>query len=186
MGRIVKCCYCKKEEFKDSEETIIQLPNKKYAHKKCYEHAKREAKELDDLVEVIKRIHNISTVPPRFYPFLQDLRNGTNRCQGSQVKKSKQGYRYLIIKKTYEFYEKEIKQSLKYKKIDDINKMLMYSYAIVVNKVDKVRSKMHQEYLDEKANKSKITQSSNNQEEIVIDIKKNKQPQYSWLQEDKK
>ena len=180
MVRMVKCCYCK---IQDTKDNVFQLPNKRYAHQKCYDGVQRDKKELDELVEEIKRIHNIDIIPPRFYPFLQDLRNGTNRCQGSSIKKKKQGYRYLIIKKTYQLYEKEIRKHISYNRIEDVNNMLMYSYAIITNKIDKVRKRLYDEYKANKSQSQKV-EVTENQERIVIDTPTNQKKKYSWLEED--
>lgn len=185
MGRMVKCYYCKKSEDKDKTDLIFQLPNKKYAHIKCYEIQAKENKERDDLIEEIKRIHNIVTIPHSFYPFLQDLRNGTDRCNRSSIKKKKQGYRFLIIKKTYQMYEKTIKDGLRLKKITNEMDKLLYSYAIVTNKIGFVRNKLHQEYLIKQSKEKAIDEPIKNiDEEVKVKINHSSKPTYNWLRKD--
>ena len=182
---MVKCYYCKKSDDKDKTDLIFQLPNKKYVHRKCYDTVVRENKERDDLIEEIKRIHNIVTIPHSFYPFLQDLRNGTDRCKGSSIKKRKQGYRYIIIKKTYQLYEKTIKEGIRTKKITDEMNKLLYSYAIVTNKIGYVRNKLHQEYLIKQSKEKENNIPINNiDEEVEVKVSHSSKPTYNWLRKD--
>lgn len=183
MGRMVKCCYCKKSEDKDNSDKIFQMQNKKYAHHSCYEFTQKEKKELDDLVEAIKEIHNILTIPPYFFPFLQDLRNGTNRCQNSSVKKKKKGYRYILIKKTYELNAKVIQNGIRIKKIEDNMQKLLYSYAIVVSRIDRVNSYLKQQYQLKKSSKEKEIKE-NNDGDVIINANITPIKKYNWLEED--
>lgn len=183
MGRIVKCYYCNKTGDNGNTEEIMQLPNKRYAHIKCYEFTQKEKKEKDDLVEAIKEVCNILTIPSYFFPFIEDLRNGTNRCQNSSVKKKKKGYRYALIRKTYELNKKTIQSGIRKNKIEDNRQKLMYAYAIVVNKIDRVNDYLKQQYRLKMSMKEKEI-SVIEDTDVVMDTNVTPQKKYSWLEEE--
>lgn len=181
---MVKCCYCKQQDDIENMIIIYSGKTKKYCHEKCKTFNEREKEELNNLVETIKNILNIKTIPPRFYPFLQDLRNGTDKCNRMTVSKSKKGYRYLIIEKTYDTYKKVIIQGIRLKKIEDDMKKLLYAYAIISPKCGIIRNKLYREYLDKKKeeNNNKDNNITRYNNDIKLDNSK-KQKKYSWLEE---
>lgn len=188
--KVVKKCYYCKKEISEDEKDIIITDKEKYpllklnalCHKKCADFTQRELQELDELVEEITSILDIPTIPPRFFCYLQDLRNGTNKMQKINVTRSKKGYRYKIITRTYHEYQKQIKNGIKKNNITESINKLLYSYGVVVNKCSKVRDIMYTEHLHSE---------KNNQEINIInsDVKFNVENQnndnsYDWLKED--
>ncbi|MCA1021502.1 hypothetical protein [Halobacillus litoralis] len=110
---------------------------------------------MDQLVEVIKDVHNISTIPNQFYSYLQDIRNGTEMFGRIGKKKSKQGYSYLTIAATYEDAKvfNSIKWSMKEKDFKNTLGMLKYGKAIVMNHIDQVSKRL--EYKKEREQEEK-------------------------------
>lgn len=148
----VKCKFC--DNYGDKEK-MIRIDNKN-VHKDCLDEYKKdvefkksEDKELNYLVNCIKKLHKIESIPNQFYPSLQDLRNGNQR-RGKIIgdKKYKKGYSYKIIATTYIASRNQIAYSLKTKKFTGTNNMLRYTYAIVVDQIDGINNKIKEkEYL---------------------------------------
>lgn len=131
--------------------TIVKVgkQNYRYHTEKCYEEylkdkkiKEQESKELDELVEVIKQIHDIEKIPKQFYPYLQDLRNGTELFGRIGQKKSKEGYRYKTIAETYLQCSDKIEWAKLNKNFKDTLSMLKYTYAIITNNIDQVKKQM--------------------------------------------
>lgn len=134
----------------------IGKTNKRYHKSKCYdlylkdiEEKEREKLELDSLVETIKDLHNIEVIPNRFYPFLQDIRNGNEMFGKMGTRKSKAGYSYQIIEKTYQFCQNKINWALQNINTDTFG-MLKYTKAIVESNIYRIaaqeaRKKQHEE-----------------------------------------
>lgn len=121
----------------------MQGKSRKYYHADCFaEHQadkqKRaeEAAKLDSLVETIKDIHGLISIPKQFYPFIQDMRNGTIRFQGKPIKKYKQGVPYEIIEQAYKLSKDSIHWSKENKNFKNSSGELRYGLAIVSNKIN--------------------------------------------------
>lgn len=142
----VKCRWC--GEKAERESMIFEEKNNKklYFHNECYpdylkdkEFKEQERKEKDELVETIKRIYDVQDLPRQVYPFLEDLRNGNPVFKGQQPgKRYKQGYKYSIIKETFEYCEDQIRYALQNKDFDGFMNAFKYGLAIVVDKIYKV------------------------------------------------
>lgn len=142
----VKCRWC--GEKAERESMIFEEKNNKklYFHNECYpdylkdkEFKEQERKEKDALVETIKRIYGVQDLPRQVYPFLEDLRNGNPVFKGQQPgKRYKQGYKYSIIKETFEYCEDQIRYALQNKDFDGFMNAFKYGLAIVVDKIYKV------------------------------------------------
>lgn len=142
----VKCRWC--GEKAERESMVFEEKNNKklYFHNECYpdylkdkEFKEQERKEKDELVETIKRIYDVQDLPRQVYPFLEDLRNGNPIFKGQQPgKRYKQGYKYSIIKETFEYCEDQIRYALQNKDFDGFMNAFKYGLAIVVDKIYKV------------------------------------------------
>lgn len=153
-------------------------------HKDCYpkylkekEFKEKEAKELDHLVEVIIEIHG--GIHQRFYPFLQDLRNGTVLLGRNKRKKYKEGYPYPLIADTYLYCRESIEYWKKNKEFDSLLSELKYGFMIVNDKITVVKKKNEKkEFLKAKreAEQKNDTENNliNNQNEDVAIFKKQK------------
>lgn len=142
-----KCQRCKIEDtlMEEMEFEIVgeKRPLRKFYHKNCYqEHLKEkqfkaeEAEKLDKLVEVLKEIYGVSTVPPQAYPFLQKLRNG-EPVYGKQelTKRYKEGYDYLLIAETFDYCSATIEYYNGIKGFDGFMSAFRYALSIIIDKI---------------------------------------------------
>lgn len=150
MARKYICRWCREKDT-DDKMTIVKVgkQNYRYHTEKCYEEylkdkkfKEQESKELDELVETIKKVHDIEKIPRQFYPYLQDLRNGTELFGRIGQKKSKEGYRYKTIAETYLQCSDKIEWAKLNKNFKDTLSMLKYTYAIIANNIDQVKKQM--------------------------------------------
>ena len=136
---MLKCQWC---NTKDRDEKVKD--KKGYYHKKCFdeflEYKKFKEKEKQDfalLLETICKIHRIDLIPNQFYPFLQEIRNGS--VLFGKVKKSyKEGIEYNIIKQTYEYCQDNINWAKNNKEFKDTLQELKYGLAIIKNNINKI------------------------------------------------
>lgn len=148
--RTIKCQRCGISDTTKEElefELVGAKNTKKYYHKDCYvEHLKDkefkeiERQELDKLVEVIKEIYGVKTIPNSAYPFLQDLRNG-NKFFGKYDYKYKQGYTYDLIAETFNFCSDTIEYWNGVKSFNGFVSALRYGLAIVCDKLSIVENR---------------------------------------------
>jgi len=146
---LVKCQWCGKKSERDEMSKI----KKGYIHPECLvkyeaeqEEKQREREQLDRLIKTIKQIHDIPAeipLPNNFYPFLQDLRNGTIRFRGPVQKKRKQGVGYDVIEEAYCLAQKGIEWAKNNKNFEGslINE-LKYGLAIVRDKLNQARNNL--------------------------------------------
>lgn len=148
-----KCRFC---DLKDTEREQMEVEvyqtasgnvQRKYFHKDCYpkylkdkEFKKHEQDEMDKLIETIMQIHQISNMPHQFYPFIQDLRNGTVLF-GKKKKKYKEGYPFSLIEKTYQSCRESIEYWKKNKQFESTMSELKYGWAIINDKINVVKKK---------------------------------------------
>lgn len=152
--KTIKCQRCKisdtpKEEL-EFEIVGEKRPMKKYYHKHCYaEHLKDkefkelERVELDKLVEIIKGIYGVKSIPNSCYPYLQDLRNG-NKFFGKYDYKYKEGYTYDLIAETFDYCSDTIEYWNAKKSFDGFTNALRYGLAIVCDKLSVVEQRRKQ------------------------------------------
>lgn len=119
----------------------------KYYHESCFEEHLRdkafkeqERKELDELIEVIKDIYGVKTIPNNAYPYLQDLRNGT-KFFGKYDYKYKEGYSYDLIKECFLYCSDTIEYWNARKSFNGFTNALRYGLAIVCDKLSIVEQK---------------------------------------------
>lgn len=149
----VKCRFCENKDTERDEMEVEEHKTKggniqrKYFHKKCYpkyiqekEFKEKESDEMDKLVETIMKVHEIDNLPHQFYPFIQDLRNGTVLF-GKKKKKYKEGYPYSLIAKTYLHCSESIKYWKKNKDFSSTMIELKYCWAIINDKINVVKKK---------------------------------------------
>ncbi|UGO50961.1 hypothetical protein PQE70_gp108 [Bacillus phage vB_BanS_Nate] len=152
--RTRKCQRCKVEDtlMEEMEFEIVgeKRPLRKFYHKACYqEHLKdkqfkaEESEKLDKLVETLKEIYGVSTVPPQAYPFLQKLRNG-EPVYGKQelTKRYKEGYDYLLIAETFDYCSATIEYYNGIKGFDGFMSAFRYALSIIIDKIYVVESKV--------------------------------------------
>lgn len=125
---------------------------KKRFHHNCHkqyledqEFKRKEKEELDDLVETIKEVHNIEIIPNQFYSYLQDLRNGNELFGRIGQKKSKQGYTYMTIARTYEYCRDSIDWARNNRDFKGTLPMLKYTMAIIRDKISQVDYRIERE-----------------------------------------
>lgn len=142
-----KCMRCKIEDtnVEDMEFEIVgeKRPLKKFYHKHCFvEHQQEkqfkaeEAEKLDKLVETLKKIYGVKTVPPQAYPFLQKLRNG-EPVYGKQdcSKRYKEGYDYLLIEETFDYCSETIEYYNGTKGFNGFMQAFKYALSIIIDKI---------------------------------------------------
>lgn len=137
--RDVTCKHCKKKSPKST--MYIQLigkekKTKSYWHFECWEFKSNELKEWDELYNTIKEIYGYPNIPPAFFVYLQDLRNGTIKLDTRKIKKYKEGVPYSVIKKAYEMNRKKIHWVRSNKKFKQTISELMYGFKIIESKIN--------------------------------------------------
>ncbi|MBM7598252.1 hypothetical protein JOC34_000609 [Virgibacillus halotolerans] len=145
MARLYKCPECDDKDIEDNMVIDYIGKQKKRFHPKCHkrflaeaEFKRVEKKEMDELVETIKDIHDIKLIPNQFYSFLQDIRNGNELFGNVGTKKSKQGYSYAHIAKAYESNIDQINWAMNNRQFKNDLVMLKYSLAIIKSNIDQV------------------------------------------------
>lgn len=148
-GKILKCFWCGKRDREDKIEIIKGKQKRRYHSEKCYdeylkdqEYKKREKEELDELIETIKKVHDIKAIPNQFYPFIQDLRNGNEFFGRIGQKRNKEGYRYSVIAETYLKCQSNIDWAKANVNFDNTFGMLKYTLAIIKKNIDKVNEEI--------------------------------------------
>ncbi|MCY8549403.1 hypothetical protein MOD25_05735 [Bacillus haynesii] len=149
-----KCQYCGLDDTHVDEMEFEYVgkkkPQKKYYHKHCWEkHLKekefreKERKELDRLVETIKNIYGLKKFPNNIYPYLQDLRNGTEFF-GKHDYKYKEGYSYDLITEAFEYCSETIENANRKKSFSGATNAIRYGLTIVCNKLSIVEERRRQ------------------------------------------
>jgi hypothetical protein len=158
VPRQYKCKWCGEKDY-DNQMVIVQKGKQKIRYHKlnCYpaylrdqEFKEKERKEKAELYETIMRIHNIEIIPPSFFPFIEDIRNGNILFGKIGSKRYKAGYPYHLIKATYERMEEEI---LKWKQIKGFKRKIdemKYALAIVKNYLPDVEEQLEIEKQQQK------------------------------------
>lgn len=185
MARNLKCQRCGIADTPKSEmefEVVgIKKPVNKYYHKDCFvehlkdkEFRKKEAEELDKLVEVIKEIYGVKSIPNNAYPFLQDLRNGT-KFFGKNDYKYKEGYPYDLIAETFDYCSETIEESLRRISFNGFMNSLRYGLAIVCDKMKVVEQRRERQERQEEVIQAQIDNLSGDEYEFETNYKKPKQ-----------
>lgn len=112
---------------------------KRYYHHNCWENEvvrreelSKEKTEWGALIDFIKQVHSLYDVPRPFYPFLQDIRNGTVRFGGAVQNKHKEGIKYSVLLEAYRMSAENIKWARKNKNFNNNTfAELKYGLAIV-------------------------------------------------------
>lgn len=182
MSRNVKCQTCKLST--EPKEQMIK-DKKGYFHPgECYSKYlndvafnEKENNEKASLYDTICLIHNISIIDKRFYPFIEDLRNGSIRFQGKPIEKKKQGVEYSIIKEAYLASANDIKYWKANKQFDSCFGELKYCLTIVTGKINEIVKQKQQKERAEQEIKHKTTRivhiddiGTNRKKEDALDI----------------
>lgn len=148
----MKCQICEKEETYPEVDMFKELkPNTtnryRYWHYECFEIEKKdrefkkiESDELDELWELIREIHSLNAIKGtkkifnELFCLIQDLRNGTERFMNYQYH-YKKGFKYSVIKKSYEMNRKKIEFYRRNKQFKDTKAELKYCFMIVRNNI---------------------------------------------------
>lgn len=156
-----KCPIC---NLYDSESDMVKdkyNSTVRRFHPKCHskylktkEEKQREKKELDQLIETIKVIHDIKVVPGQFYPYIQDWRNGNELFGNIGEKKYKDGYSYDVIRQAYIESKNNIEWAIKNKNFKNTMGMLKYTRRIVEDKFEQINSRV--KHLDQQINTFEI------------------------------
>lgn len=167
-NRTLKCFWCGIKDKEDKIEVVNGTQKKRYHKLNCYdlyikdqEFKKKEKEELDELVEVIKKVHGIETIPSQFYSYLQDIRNGNELFGRIGNKKSKQGYPYKTITATYEECLDSINWARNNRDFKGTMALLKYTRAIILDKIDGVSYKIESRKRKEEVEKATEEQAVN-------------------------
>lgn len=142
-----KCQICKGEGL--FEEMKVEFVGKtkpvpKYYHETCHEeHLKDKAfkeveqREKDELNEVIKKIYGVKEVPKQAWTLLEKLRGGNPVFGKKQQigKRYKQGYKYPLIKETFEHCSETIEYWNGVKNFEGFMGAFKYALTIVIDKI---------------------------------------------------
>lgn len=150
----VICEHCKNQEAYPETDMYIQLTGKnknvkKYWHYDCWDFKCKELQELDELYNTIKEIHGYPSIPPAFFVYLQNLRNGTIKLNKKEIKKFKEGVPYPVIKKAYEMNRKKIQWVKGNKKFKQTISELMYGFRIIESKINDAFKEMKRKEAEE-------------------------------------
>lgn len=183
MARTLKCQRCGVSDTIKEEmefELVGAKQTKRYYHKHCFqEHLKdkafkeQERVELDKLVEVIKSIYGVKTLPNSCYPFLQDLRNGT-KFFGKYDYKYKEGYTYDLIADTFNYCSETIEYWNGRKNFNGFTSALRYGLAIVCDKLSIVEQRRRDKERQEELINKHVETVEIESDEFVSSFKKKK------------
>ena len=164
MARNRKCKQCGKLIMVNEEEYEIEKRGKSsYAfHLDCklqYECEKVEKEieraELDELVEYIKDVYNVISLPSQCFPYINDLRSGSVLF-GKIKKKVGQGYTYPTILETYKEATESILWAKENKDFKNFMQEFKYGMAIVRNKIIDVDRRLKEEAKNEAREKRSV------------------------------
>lgn len=188
-----KCFYCKEKESKANMVELIEDENldlKRYFHKHCYdsfleekEFKNKESQELDELVETIKDIFEITIVPKDVFVIINNIRNGESfgGKKKNTTKRYKEGYTYSLINETFKHCRESIIYSLKTKDFNGLMNSFRYAIVIVVDKLSLVekRIKKAEKRKEIEEIKSQVRVKEGKAEDFVSNYKKDKKPKKS-------
>lgn len=148
------CQWCKVDDtlLEDMECEKVGKVNKFY-HKHCHqeflkdkEFKESEKIEKDELVEVLKKIYGVKEVPRQVYPLLESLRNGLPVFGARQNigKRYKLGYKYSLIRETFEYCSDTIEYWNKTKDFNGFMGAFKYALSIVIDKIYIVEQRVKQ------------------------------------------
>lgn len=178
-----KCQWCK--EHGNMEEMVIELTNsakpvKKFYHKDCHEEflkdkafKEQEQKEKDELNDVIKKIYGVKEVPNSAWVLLEKLRGG-NPVFGKQNigKRYKEGYKYSLIKETFEYCSDTIEYWNGVKSFNGFMSAFRYALSIVIDKIYFVEQRAKQREKSAIAMKKHIEEIEQSSQEFEASYKK--------------
>jgi len=169
MARQFICQQCRSKDY-DENMIIVDVgkQRKRYHKEKCHNEyledqkfKNQEKKEFDNLIEAIKKIHEIGSIPNQFFSYIQDIRNGNELFGKIGQKKSKNGYNYKIIELTYLECQDSIDWAMN--NVDfkgDTFNLLKYTAAIIKKKVAGVSEIYQRKKQQEKVVKEKSLMQS--------------------------
>jgi hypothetical protein len=185
-----KCQWCKEEGLATDmtfEMSNAKKPVKKFYHMDCHadylkdkEFKKKEAEELDVLVEKIKEIYGAKAVPSSIYPYLQDLRNGT-KFFGKYDYKYKGGYSYDLITETFDYCSETIEYWNAKKNFNGLTSALKYALAIVCDKLQVVENRRKQREKQRLLIEKHIENVEGENQEFETTYKKKKTDDFDFL-----
>jgi hypothetical protein len=162
-----------------------------YYHPECYpkhlehqEFIKKDLQQKDELNETVKKIYNLNfDMPKRWWGYIGDLREGTNRHEKFWKKKYKQGVPYNVIKEAFLLSVQDIQWARMSKNFKTIDKELQYGLMIMQGKVNdayrKMKTREQQTKINEALEQTQIKEMSENRE--VSFKKTEKDKDYSYL-----
>ncbi|MCR8994570.1 hypothetical protein NW825_06310 [Brevibacillus laterosporus] len=156
MGRYLVCKYkfCESKQIPNSlkdtlahEVKVSESTGRKqnlYFHPECYEkHVKYEAflekerEEKNEMNEVVKRLYGVQyQLPPRFWEYVSDLREGTNRYERKWKKKYKKGIPFSVMAEAYRMSKADIEWARFNKNFKTLDGELNYGIMIMLSKVN--------------------------------------------------
>lgn len=156
-AKAINCVQCKVKTLREDMVLHVHVASTgttkdMYFHEDCLktylkdkEFKEKEAKELDELYEVIKKLHNLEVLPSNFFSlYLQPLRNGVFKV-GKKVKKYKEGIPYSDMKDSYLFVSSSVEYARKNKEFDGALGFLRYTFSIMVDKMPMAKKKKKQD-----------------------------------------
>lgn len=157
-----KCAYCKtntdKKDIIKYIDEYAKTPKKlNMCSNECIDNYKeeqifkvKERKEYIDLCEYIMKIHNQTFLPNSFYFILRELRDGTIRQEGINIKKHNQGVPWNDLLISYKYSEETIIKSINTKIFNNLIGELKYCLAIVKNNLKKAKQQNNQKKMNKK------------------------------------
>lgn len=176
-----KCPYC--NIWIEKEEEVgkhRKYPNRSI-HIDCleklkveYEHEMKEKLELDDLVDTIAQIHNISKnmLPKIVYVALENLKNGRAPFETIKLTRStKNGFSYAVIKQCYIENSDRIRKIQQSKNFNDTLGEFKYILVVMLNYLPKVKKRIENDKVSESLIQKDL-EKLNSGEDFEVDVKK--------------
>lgn len=201
MARIVKCQWCNESVPFNERETLTKevkvsestgKSKNLYYHPDCYpKHLERavfnekEREQKDALNEAVKKIYSIKfNLPVRWWEYVADLREGTNRYEKFWKKKYKQGVPFDVIREAFLLSAQDIEWARLNKKFKTIDQELRYGLMIMQSKVNdayrKIKTREQQAKRNEAMEQALIEEMKDSRE-VSFDKKQQEKRDYSYL-----
>lgn len=194
-GQAVKCQWCKAtipssvdKETLAKEVKVSDSTGKSknlYYHPECYpeylkdvEFRKKEREQKDELNETVKKIYNLQfNLPVRWWEYVSDFREGTNRHEKFWKKKYKKGVPFNVIREAFLLSVQDIEWARMNKKFSNLDQELRYGLMIMQGKVNDAYRKM-------KTREQQAKQSEAMEKLLLEDMKDNREVSFNKKQQE--
>jgi hypothetical protein len=105
-----------------------------YLEKKAFN--EQEQKEKDELNDFLKKLYGVDNIPTQAWVLLEKLRGGNPIFGKQQIgKRYKQGYKYSLIKETFDYCSETIEYYNRIKNFEGFMGAFRYALGIIIDKI---------------------------------------------------